>query len=50
MERADYARKARDMGINFIGGCCGVEPYHIREMARALGKPVPGMPSHKPGR
>jgi betaine-homocysteine S-methyltransferase len=50
MEMADYARKARDRGINFIGGCCGVEPYHIREMARALGKPVPGMPSHKPGR
>ena len=28
------------MGINYIGGCCGSVAVHIREMARALGKPV----------
>lgn len=37
---ADYALQARDMGINYIGGCCGSVAVHIREMARALGKPV----------
>jgi betaine-homocysteine S-methyltransferase len=39
-DMADYARRARDMGVNYIGGCCGAVAVHIREMARALGKPV----------
>ena len=30
--------KARHMGINFIGACCGTVAVHIREMARALDK------------
>jgi betaine-homocysteine S-methyltransferase len=34
----DFARRAQAMGINYIGGCCGVVGSHIREMARALGK------------
>jgi betaine-homocysteine S-methyltransferase len=38
MEMADYAVKARDLGVNFIGACCGAVASHIREMARALGK------------
>ncbi|MFY9528214.1 MAG: homocysteine S-methyltransferase family protein [Candidatus Acidiferrales bacterium] len=37
-EMADYAVKARDLGVNFIGACCGAVASHIREMARALGK------------
>jgi betaine-homocysteine S-methyltransferase len=37
-EMADYARRARDIGVNFIGACCGAVPTHIREMGRALGK------------
>ncbi|HUO35493.1 MAG TPA: homocysteine S-methyltransferase family protein [Candidatus Acidoferrum sp.] len=37
-EMADYAVKARDMGVNYIGACCGTVASHIREMARALGK------------
>jgi betaine-homocysteine S-methyltransferase len=40
-EMADYAKKARDMGINFIGACCGAVPSHIREMAKVLGKLPP---------
>jgi hypothetical protein len=24
--------------VNYIGGCCGTEGAHIRQMARALGK------------
>ena len=37
-EMAAFAREARELGINFIGGCCGVVATHIREMARVLGK------------
>ncbi len=37
-EMADYARRARDLGIGYIGSCCGTVPTHVREMARALGK------------
>jgi betaine-homocysteine S-methyltransferase len=37
-EMADYALQARDIGINFIGACCGTVATHIREMGRALNK------------
>jgi betaine-homocysteine S-methyltransferase len=37
-EMADYALRAREIGINYIGACCGAVAMHIREMARALGK------------
>src|SRR5579862_4119089 len=37
-EMADYAIKAREIGVNYIGACCGAIATHIREMARALGK------------
>jgi betaine-homocysteine S-methyltransferase len=37
-EMADYATKAHDIGVNYIGACCGAVASHIREMARALGK------------
>ena len=36
---AEYAKEAAGIGIDFIGGCCGMLPYHIRAMADALGKP-----------
>jgi betaine-homocysteine S-methyltransferase len=39
-EMADYAREAKALGANFIGACCGAVATHIREMARALGKPT----------
>jgi betaine-homocysteine S-methyltransferase len=35
---AEYAAEAAGIGIEFIGGCCGMLPYHIRAMAEALGK------------
>ncbi len=35
---AEFAERARDAGIGFIGGCCGVLPYHVRAMAEALGR------------
>jgi betaine-homocysteine S-methyltransferase len=37
-EMADYALRARDIGVNFIGACCGAVATHVREMARVLGK------------
>jgi betaine-homocysteine S-methyltransferase len=40
-EMAAYATAAREMGINFIGSCCGAAPHHIRAMAEALGRRVP---------
>jgi len=33
-----FARQAYDMGIRFIGGCCGFEPYHIRALSEELNK------------
>jgi len=37
-QMADYARRANDAGIRYIGACCGAVATHIREMAIALGK------------
>lgn len=31
-----YAREAYKVGIRYIGGCCGYEPYHIRAVAEEL--------------
>ena len=40
-EMADFAIKAKDMGINYIGICCGGAPHHVRAMAEALGRKTP---------
>lgn len=40
-EAVKYAKDADAMGVRYIGGCCGFEPYHIREMAESLGRTVP---------
>src|SRR5215203_3810193 len=34
----EVALRARDLGYNYIGSCCGSVAAHVREMARALGK------------
>lgn len=31
-----YAREAYELGIRYIGGCCGFEPYHLRAIAEEL--------------
>ena len=31
-----YAREAYEIGVRYIGGCCGFEPYHIRAVAEEL--------------
>ena len=33
---AAYAQKMRDMGVRYIGACCGSTPEHIRAMGEAL--------------
>ena len=43
-EARRWAREAYDMGIRFIGGCCGFEPYHIRAMAEELAAERGGLP------
>ncbi len=40
-EMADFARAARDLGVSYIGICCGAGPHHVRAMAEALGRDVP---------
>ena len=35
-EAMRYARDAYELGIRYIGGCCGFEPYHVRAMAEEL--------------
>ena len=31
-----YAREAYELGVRYIGGCCGFEPHHIREAAEEV--------------
>jgi betaine-homocysteine S-methyltransferase len=40
-EMADFAVQARELGVRYIGICCGAAPHHVRAMAEALGRTVP---------
>jgi betaine-homocysteine S-methyltransferase len=40
-EMADFAVAARELGVGYIGICCGGAPHHVRSMAEALGRTVP---------
>ena len=40
-EMADFAVRARDVGVDYIGICCGGAPHHVRAMAEALGRTTP---------
>ena len=40
-EMAQFAIAARDLGVGYIGICCGGAPHHVRAMAEALGRTVP---------
>jgi len=37
-EMAEFAREAYALGVQYIGVCCGGQPYHIRSMSEALGR------------
>lgn len=39
-EMADFAKEAKELGVNYIGICCGAGPHHVRSMAEALGRTV----------
>jgi len=45
-----YARESWELGVRYIGGCCGFEPYHIRAVAEELsaerGRLPPGSDKH----
>jgi betaine-homocysteine S-methyltransferase len=40
-EMADFARRATDLGINYVGICCGGAPHYVRAIAEALGRDTP---------
>jgi betaine-homocysteine S-methyltransferase len=37
-EIADFTTAARELGVGYLGVCCGAAPHHIRSMAEALGR------------
>jgi len=41
-EIADFAKEVDELGIDYIGLCCGAAPHHIRSLAEALGRTPPG--------
>jgi len=47
-----YAREAYELGVRYIGGCCGFESYHIRavseELAKERGKQPESSKKHEP--
>jgi len=40
-EIGNFAKEAFDLGINYLGVCCGANPMLIREVAEAVGLKVP---------
>ena len=41
-ECAAFARACLDLGVRYIGLCCGAGPHHIRAVAEAVGRVAPG--------
>jgi betaine-homocysteine S-methyltransferase len=41
-ELAEFAKAAHDLGVTYLGVCCGAAPHHIRSVAEALGRTPPG--------
>ena len=40
-EIAEFGREAYDLGIRYLGVCCGAAPHYIRSLAEALGRTPP---------
>jgi betaine-homocysteine S-methyltransferase len=40
-ELGAFARAAHDIGVNYLGVCCGTGAHHIRSVAEALGRTPP---------
>jgi len=51
-EVQNWARASYDLGLRYIGGCCGFQAYHIRaiaeELAKERGVTAPGSEKHEP--
>ena len=41
-EIAEFATDARELGVGYLGLCCGGAPHHIRSLAEAIGRTPPG--------
>lgn len=37
-ELGDFTKAAHEMGVRYLGVCCGAGPHHIRAVAEALGR------------
>ncbi len=40
-EIADFARAAYELGVGYLGLCCGAAPHHVRALAEAIGRTPP---------
>ncbi|MDX1405790.1 MAG: homocysteine S-methyltransferase family protein [Woeseiaceae bacterium] len=40
-EIAEFTRQVHEIGVNYLGLCCGAGPHHVRSMAEALGRQPP---------
>jgi betaine-homocysteine S-methyltransferase len=40
-EVAEFTTAAHELGVRYLGLCCGAAPHHIRSMAEALGRTPP---------
>lgn len=40
-DMARFTLNARDLGVEYLGICCGAGPHHVRAMAEGLGRKVP---------
>ena len=40
-EMAEFALRAREIGVDYVGICCGGAPHHVRAMAEAMGRVTP---------
>jgi betaine-homocysteine S-methyltransferase len=40
-ELGDFAREAFELGVTYLGVCCGAGPHHIRSVAEAIGRQPP---------
>ena len=40
-EIAEFGKDAYDLGVRYLGVCCGAGPHHVRSLAEALGRRPP---------
>ncbi len=40
-EIAEFGREASQLGVGYLGVCCGAGPHHIRSLAEELGRTPP---------